>query len=127
VGWREQGLSLLLRVPVDGRRPRQSRTRLLEGQRSEDPQARLSASQRAGTCFYVGSSRSLATRFRDHLGFGAKGTYALQLVHWAPPLSLQLEFVCARYAEDTPPEVIAVLEDTLWEARRPMFGRKGRW
>ena len=79
-----------------------------------------------GTCFYVGSSRSLATRFRDHLGFGAKGTYALQLVHWAPPLSLLLEFVCARYAEDTPPEVIQALEDKLWEARRPMFGRKGR-
>ena len=53
-----------------------------------------------GTCLYVGSSRSLATRFRDHLGFGPKGTYALQLVHWAPPLSLQLEFVCARYAEE---------------------------
>ena len=80
-----------------------------------------------GTCLYVGSSGSLATRFRDHLGFGAKGTYALQLVHWAPALSLQLEFVCARYAEDTAPEVIAVLEDTLWETRRPMFGRKGRW
>ena len=78
-----------------------------------------------GTCFYVGSSRSLATRFRDHLGFGAKGTYALQLVHWAPPLSLLLEFVCARYAEDTPREVIQALEDTLWEASRPMFGRKG--
>ena len=50
-------------------------------------------------CLYVGSSRSLAKRLRDHLGFGAKGTYALQLVHWAPPLSLQLEFVCARYAD----------------------------
>ena len=80
-----------------------------------------------GACFYVGSSRSLATRFRDHLGFGAKGTYALQLVHWAPPLSLLLGFVCARYAEATPPEVIQALEDTLWEAQRPMFGRKGRW
>jgi hypothetical protein len=80
-----------------------------------------------GTCLYVGSSRSLATRFRDHLGFGPKGTYALQLLHWAPPLSLQLEFVCARYAEDAPTEVIAALEDALWEARRPMFGRKGRW
>ena len=80
-----------------------------------------------GTCLYVGSSRSLATRFRDHLGFGPKGTYALQLVHWTPALSLQLEFVCARYAEGTPAEVIAVLEDSLWDARRPMFGRRGRW
>lgn len=80
-----------------------------------------------GTCLYVGSSRSLATRFRDHLGFGAKGTYALQLVHWAPALALPLEFVCAKYAEDTPAEVIAALEDALWDTKRPMFGRKGRW
>lgn len=79
-----------------------------------------------GTCFYVGSSQSVARRFKDHLGFGARTTYALQLVHWAPPLSLQLDFVCAKYAEDTSFEVIQALEDTLWEARRPMFGRQGR-
>lgn len=78
-----------------------------------------------GTCFYVGSSRSVAKRVRDHLGYGAKGTYALQLVHWAPE-SLQLDFVCARYADDTPFEVVQALEDTLWETKRPMFGRQGR-
>jgi len=78
------------------------------------------------TCFYVGSSQSVVRRFKDHLGFGARTTYALQLVHWAPPLSLQLDFVCAKYAEDTPIEVIQALEDTLWEGRRPMFGRQGR-
>ena len=78
-----------------------------------------------GTCLYVGSSQSLAKRLKDHLGFGAPGTYALQLVHWATPLSLQLDFVCAKYAEGTPPEVVQALEDTLWEVRRPMFGRRG--
>ena len=79
-----------------------------------------------GTCFYVGSSQSVARRFEEHLGFGARGTYALQLVHWAQPLSLELDFVCAKYAENTPTEVIQALEDTLWETRRPMFGRQGR-
>lgn len=79
-----------------------------------------------GNCFYVGSSRSVAVRLKEHLGFGASGTYALQLVHWAAPLSLRLDFVCAKYPEDTPVEVIQTLEDTLWEARRPMFGRRGR-
>jgi hypothetical protein len=77
------------------------------------------------TCFYVGSSQSLGSRLKDHLGFGASGTYALQLIHWATPLSLQLDFVCARYATGTPPEVIQALEDTLWDMRRPMFGRRG--
>jgi len=78
------------------------------------------------TCLYVGSSQSVARRFQEHLGFGASGTYALQLVHWARPLSLELDFVCARYADDTPIEVIQALEDTLWETRKPMFGRQGR-
>lgn len=78
-----------------------------------------------GTCFYVGSSRSLVKRLEEHLGFGARGTYALQLTHWAAPLSLRLHFVCARYADETPREVIQALEDTLWMAMRPMFGRRG--
>ena len=79
-----------------------------------------------GTCFYVGSSRSVATRLKEHLGFGAKATYALQLIHWARPLSLELTFVCAKYAESTPYEVVQALEDTLWETKKPMFGRQGR-
>jgi GIY-YIG catalytic domain len=79
-----------------------------------------------GTCFYVGSSQSVARRFKEHLGFGASKTYALQLVHWARPLSLELDFVCAKYAENTRFEVIQALEDTLWETRKPMFGRQGR-
>lgn len=78
-----------------------------------------------GTCFYVGSSRSLATRLKEHLGYGARGTYALQLTHWATALPLQLDFVCARYAKDTSAVVVQALEDTLWEARQPMFGRRG--
>ncbi|HOS95232.1 MAG TPA: hypothetical protein PLQ54_18120 [Armatimonadota bacterium] len=78
-----------------------------------------------GTCLYVGSSRSMGKRLREHLGYGAAGTYALQLAHWATPLSLELDFVCAKYAEDTRPEVMQALEDTLWQVRRPMFGRRG--
>lgn len=79
-----------------------------------------------GKCFYVGSSQAVAKRFKDHLGFGATRTYALQLIHWARPLSLKLAFVCAKYDENTPFEVIHALEDTLWESRKPMFGRQGR-
>ena len=78
------------------------------------------------TCFYVGSSQSVAKRLKEHLGFGAGKTYALQLVHWARPLSLELDFVCAKYAENTPIEAIQALEDTLWETSKPMFGRQGR-
>lgn len=77
-------------------------------------------------CFYVGSSQSVAKRLTEHLGYGAKKTYALQFIHWARPLSLRIEFVCARYPESTPSAVIQALEDTLWETKKPMFGRQGR-
>lgn len=77
-------------------------------------------------CFYVGSSRTVAKRLTEHLGYGAASTYALQLVHWARPLNLQLVFVCAKYPPATAYEVVQELEDALWEKREPMFGRKGR-
>lgn len=80
----------------------------------------------SGNCFYVGSSQSVAKRFAEHLGYGAKKTYALQFIHWARPLSLHLEFVCAKYPEATRITVIQTLEDTLWETKAPMFGRQGR-
>lgn len=76
--------------------------------------------------FYVGSSQSLAKRLKEHLGYGASKTYALQLSHWARPLSLKLEFVCAKYPESTPAIVVESLEDTLWKTINPMFGRQGR-
>lgn len=78
-----------------------------------------------GPCLYVGGSLSMGKRLREHLGYGSAGTYALQLTHWATPLSLQLDFVCARYSKDTPPDVIQALEDMLWQVRQPMFGRRG--
>ena len=77
-------------------------------------------------CLYVGSSQSIAKRLGEHLGYGAPSTYALQLRHWAAPLSLRLEFCCATYAVTTPYSVVQALEDALWESKAPMFGRQGR-
>lgn len=81
---------------------------------------------RQAICLYVGSSQTVAKRFREHLGYGARKTYALQLAHWAPALPLKLTFVCAKYPDNTPSEVIQALEDTLWQKFGPMFGRQGR-
>jgi hypothetical protein len=77
-------------------------------------------------CLYVGSSQAIAKRLGDHLGYGAPGTYGLQLRRWAGPLFLRLELCCARYADMTPYYVVQALEDALWEGKAPMFGRQGR-
>ncbi|MGH8128092.1 MAG: hypothetical protein ACRETC_06955 [Gammaproteobacteria bacterium] len=75
---------------------------------------------------YVGGSRSIATRLRQHLGFGARKTYSLHLSHWAQDLGLNLRFYCAGFEDAQDAEVFQTLEDQLWEESTPMFGRKGR-
>lgn len=76
-------------------------------------------------CLYVGSSKNVHQRLKEHLGYGAKGTYALQLAHWAGRFPAELEFKCAKYQTGLAPEVYQALEDTLWDEMSPMFGRKG--
>jgi hypothetical protein len=76
--------------------------------------------------FYVGSSASLGRRFREHLGYGARGTYALHLAQWARTLNLEMQLSAASYPAAVDENMIGVLEDELWERLKPMFGRKGR-
>lgn len=75
---------------------------------------------------YVGGSASIATRLRQHLGFGARKTYSLHLAHWAAAIGVNLRFCCAGYGDANNTDVFEALEDQLWEERAPMFGRKGR-
>ena len=66
----------------------------------------------------------MPSRFKGHLGYGAKGTFALQLAHWAQELNLELDFVCAEYPQEIPSEVLQALEDTLWNTLK--LGRRGQ-
>jgi hypothetical protein len=74
---------------------------------------------------YVGESQHIHQRLKEHLGFGAKGTYALHLAYWANSIGIQLNFECAKYPSDTSRVALQALEDTLWEELKPMFGRQG--
>ena len=75
---------------------------------------------------YVGSSQKIHLRLAEHLGYRSAKTYALHFIHWARPLGLNLNFVCAKYAGSVDLSVIQSLEDALWTASMPMFGRQGR-
>ena len=76
--------------------------------------------------FYVGSSSSLRTRVREHLGFGQRATFAMQLAHWAQVVDVTVTLSVAVYPSDTADEVLGALEDHLWTLRQPMLGRQGR-
>jgi hypothetical protein len=79
---------------------------------------------RTSQVLYVGSSRKMAVRLREHLGFSSRQTYALKLSEWYPAADLPLEFNCAVYAGASV-AAVAALEDALWERMQPMYGRKG--
>ena len=73
---------------------------------------------------YVGSSQKLTQRILEHLGFGSKSTYALNLAHWASGLDGSFT-VDAEVYDGVAPEVLCALEDQLAVDVRPLFGRRG--
>lgn len=81
--------------------------------------------KRNSNVLYVGSSRKMTTRLREHVGFCSRSTYALKLSNWYPAVELPLQLICAAYSANTSATVIGALEDALWERLQPMYGRKG--
>lgn len=79
---------------------------------------------RTSQVLYVGSSRKMAVRLREHLGFCSRKTYALKLSEWYPAAELPLELKCAVFGGASA-AAVAALEDALWERLQPMYGRKG--
>ncbi len=74
---------------------------------------------------YVGSSKSITQRFKEHLGYGYKGTYAMHLAHWYKNLDSEIIFYCMAFPSSTEGDVVQALEDGLWESLKPLLGRKG--
>jgi hypothetical protein len=70
---------------------------------------------------YVGSSTTdLKKRITEHLGFGSKSTYALNLSHW---FHGQYKITIRVYKES--PDVLQIIEDSLSHELSPAFGKRG--
>ena len=89
--------------------------------------SKLNGDLEESCCLYVGSSRSLSSRIRQHLGLAHRGTYAMQMAHWQPEERLEgrVRFSATRFASDTGASILQALEDKLWLTERPLFGRMG--
>lgn len=73
---------------------------------------------------YAGSSKTLSKRLLEHLGFGNKGTYALNIRYWCEHLNGGFTIDALIYL-DLSQEVLCALEDQLSHETKPMFGRRG--
>ncbi|WP_342244733.1 GIY-YIG nuclease family protein [Pseudomonas sp. OTU5201] len=97
-----------------------------EAKSSQRGQRAYARQQAPSVTLYVGSSKALLERVKQHLGYGYQRTYALQLCHWLPTaLPGSLELHAWRLTADTPGPVVQAIEDHLWLRQRPMFGRQG--
>ena len=87
-------------------------------------------------CLYIGSKKKdFHLRFKQHLGFGPKGTYALNLAHWLPKnASLTFEvFSIEGFPEikenqqngvATKQNLLEFIEQGLWDLNQPLLGKK---
>ena len=70
---------------------------------------------------YVGSSTtSVKKRIEQHLGNGARDTYALHLSHW---FKGEIKITIKIY--DEPIAVLQIIEDALSHELKPAFGKQG--
>lgn len=87
--------------------------------------ARLNGGAESTRTLYVGSSRSLASRMKQHLGFSYPGIYSLQMSSWCAGLLGGFNIEILRLGADCASDVAQAIEDHLWSLSRPAFGRRG--
>lgn len=72
--------------------------------------------------WYVGQSKNIVSRLRQHLVTAPKGTYALKASHW---FTGQLEIEIRDYGDNFDKDVLQIIEDALHMEMQPMFGKRG--
>ena len=94
-----------------------------ESKKSERAYARLNTKS---PCLYVGSSKGLILRIKQHLGFGPKGTYAMQLCYWCEKLDLEITLNIYAFDDSISMKAFQAFEDGAWNSLKPMLGRQGK-
>ncbi|MDR2491395.1 MAG: hypothetical protein LBD20_08345 [Spirochaetaceae bacterium] len=78
-----------------------------------------------GYCLYVGScKKNIKTRMAHHLG-KLSGTYGLHLGEWWTKKNDTVKIFVLRFENNINKEYLSLIEDSLWESFKPLFGKKG--
>ncbi|WP_228237262.1 hypothetical protein [Allomuricauda sp. M10] len=71
---------------------------------------------------YVGTSKTICRRIVQHLGYGSKRTYSLDLIHWFPK---NIDICLNIYQVSTKNHfVIELIEQAVWDMEKPLFGKR---
>ena len=72
-------------------------------------------------CLYVGSSKDIRKRLKEHLGLIGKTTFSLHLSEWYKNKVITVELY-----EVSNEEEMHLYEDLLWDEYKPLLGKQGR-
>ncbi len=72
---------------------------------------------------YVGSSKDLKKRIKEHMGYGNSSVYALHLKH---SLKGKGKYKITIKEYNVSRDVLYILEAALWHELKPAFGKSGR-
>lgn len=71
---------------------------------------------------YVGTSKSIKTRIKQHFGYGSKKTYSMDLIHWFPK---NIDIHLSIYKVSTTNHFsIELIEQAIWDIKEPQFGKR---
>lgn len=98
--------------------------RLEEARKDAKDYPRLNREHLLTNTLYVGRSRTLRARLRQHFGNDHKGIYSLHFQRWATSIDADISVIFMKFSEAGNLLVQAV-EDGLWASLKPAFGRKG--
>lgn len=73
---------------------------------------------------YIGRSKTLRSRLSQHLGAANHGVYAMHMQRWISQNLLKLEISYLTFKNESN-LLIQAIEDALWTAEKPAFGKKG--
>lgn len=97
---------------------------LKEARRSADDYCRINSENKNTDALYVGRSKTLKARLRQHLGAENRGIYSMHLQRWATGKDIDISISYMQF-ENKEDLLVQAIEDGLWASLRPAFGRKG--
>jgi len=77
------------------------------------------------TILYVGSSKNIKSRLKQHIGQAPVGTYALNLQRWCPEFEGIVTVKVLLFSPVVGWQCRQDIEDAVWDFRQPIFGKKG--
>jgi hypothetical protein len=100
------------------------RAQFYEARKISKDYARLNSENKDTKILYVGRSKALRSRIKQHLGAEGRGIYSLHLQRWATGNNAEITISIMKF-NGVDNLLVQAIEDGLWASLKPAFGRKG--